>query len=123
MTTAYRATGLELDGVRPMRSAIRRLRVLHGHPRVRWVHPRLLLGSAIAGAMLGALLAVGLGLLAQEHQPVELLRSYGAGAGLGALAGLLLGLLLSALVGLAARYLLPDSVRPRGVWVRYRRSD
>jgi hypothetical protein len=90
--------------------------------RLRWWRARLVLGATIGGAMAGALLGVAQGYLALGPVPVGLLQAYGAGAGVGASLGLLLGLATSLLLGLLDRYVLPQVVPTRRVWVRYRRG-
>jgi hypothetical protein len=54
--------------------------------------------------------------------PRALLEAYGATAGVGAALGLVAGLGIGLLLGLLDRYVLPQSVAARPVWVRYRRS-
>ena len=116
------AGGLRLAAVRPVRAASHRLRVTGAHGRMHWWYPRMTGGLTITGAMIGALLGVALGYQEYGITPVALLEAYGATAGLGAALGLVLGLVLGLLGGLIDRYLLPQSVHPRHVWVRYRRS-
>lgn len=114
--------GLRVAAVQPVHAPSHRLRVTGHHSRVHWWHPRMTLGLTIVGAMIGALLGVALGYQEFGITPVALLEAYGATAGLGAALGLVLGLALGLLAGLVERYLLPQSVHPRHVWVRYRRS-
>ena len=120
--TAPPVAGLRVAAVRPVHTPAHRLRVTGSHGRLQWWHPRVTLGLTITGAMIGALLGVVLGYQQFGITPVALLESYGATAGLGAALGLVLGLVLGLLAGLVGRYLLPQSVHPRHVWVRYRRS-
>ena len=121
-TAAHPGTGLQLAAVQAVRGPRRRLRVVGGSAPLRWWRGRLVLGATLLGAMAGALLGVAQGYLAVGVAPVALLESYGAGAGLGTSVGLVLGLLVSVMLGLLDRYVLPQSVRPRAVWVRYRRQ-
>ena len=123
MTTATGGAGLELVDLRAVRPARSRLRIVGGSGRLHWWHGRLVLGATLAGAMVGALLGVVQGYLAVGLAPIALLEAYGAAAGFGASVGLVLGLALSVLIGLADRYLLPQSVPNRRVWVRYRRDS
>lgn len=103
-------------------AAPRRVTVVHGHRHLRLWHGRVVLGSAIGGAMVGALLAVAWAVVTLgTGQPFEVLEAYGLGAAAGALAGLVLGAVLSVVVGLVAHYLRPYRVAARGTWVRYRR--
>jgi hypothetical protein len=121
-TTVYGGPGLRLASVRAVHLASRRLRVVGGSARLRWWRGRLVLGSTLVGAMVGALFGVVQTYLTQGIAPIEALESYGAGAGLGASVGLVTGLLLALLLGVADRYLLPQ-VRPaQPLWVRYRRD-
>ena len=120
-STAYDATAPTRASVRPVRRASGRLRVVGGSGRLRWWHGRLVLGCTLAGAMVGALFGVVQAVLTQGPAPIQALESYGAGAGLGTSIGLVFGLVLALLIGLADRYVLPQSVRSRPVWVRYRR--
>jgi hypothetical protein len=122
-TPAYDDQGLLLTGVRPVHRAAHRLRLRGEHGPLHWWRPRLALGAALAGAMAGALLGVAQGFLEFGVVPVALLESYGAGAGFGLSVGLVVGLLLGLLLGLAERFVLPHSVHPRHIWVRYRRSS
>lgn len=115
----------ELADVRPVRRAPaarggRRLRVVGGSGRLHWWRGRLILGATLAGAMIGALYGVAQAVQRGDFSPVAALESYGAGAGLGTSIGLVLGLLLSLMLGLADRYVLPQAVQARPVWVRYR---
>ncbi len=87
---------------------------------MRWWHGRLTLGLTLFGAMVGALAGVAQAVLAGRWGPVEALESYGAGAGAGASAGLVLGLLTGLLLGLADRYVLPQVVGARPLWVQHR---
>lgn len=105
--------------MRAVPSAPRRLRIVGGSSRLRWWHGRLTLGLTLAGAMVGALAGVGQAVLGGTLVPVEALESYGAGAGAGASAGLVLGLLLGLVLGLADRYVLPQAVRARPLWVQH----
>ena len=123
MTTATHDTQRpRVAGVRLQHRAASRLRVVGGSGRLHWWHSRLTLGLTLAGAMAGALLGVYLGFLDHGVAPVALLEAYGATAGVGASLGLLLGLLLGLMLGLLDRYVLPQSVQSRPVWVRYRRG-
>lgn len=122
MTTAGYGPHLRRASARPVRQAPTRLTLRHGHRRLHWWHGRLVLGAAIAGAMVGAVLGVADAVISNQLAPVEAMRHYGIGAGLGLLVGLAVGVVLSLLVALTTRYLLPQSVRPRRVWVRYRRD-
>lgn len=106
--------------MRVVPSAPRRMRVVGGSEPLRWWHARLTLGLTLAGAMLGALAGVAQSLLGGSWAPVETLESYGAGAGAGASAGLVLGLLLGLVLGLADRYVLPQVVAARPLWVQHR---
>ena len=122
MTTAtHTGQQLTVAGVRPLRHVSQRLRVVGGSGPVRWWHPRLALAATLAGAMAGALLGVVQGFVVQGAAPIALLEEYGRGAGLGASIGLVVALLAGLLIGLAHRYVLPQVVRRRQVWVRYRR--
>ncbi len=94
-----------------------------GSAPLHWWHPRLTLGLTLLGGMLGAVAGVVLAALDRGLAPVELLEACGATAGAGASAGLVLGLVLGLLLGLVHRYLLPQAVHPRRVWVRYRRDS
>ena len=114
--------GPVLAGVRPVHRPARRLRVVGGHRRWHWWHPRLTLGLTLAAAMLGALLGVAMAFVDVGVEPVALLQAYGAGAGAGALVGLVLGLLAGLLLGLVDRFVRPQSVRSTPLWVRYRRG-
>jgi len=120
MTTAavYEAAGLRQ--VRAVPSAPRRLRVVGGSQRLRWWHGRLALGLTLAGAMAGALAGIAQTVLGGSWVPVQALESYGAGAGAGASAGLVLGLLTGLALGLADRYVLPQVVTARPLWVQHR---
>ena len=122
MTTAMHPGLLELTDVREVRTSRSRLRLVGGSAPLRWWHGRLVLAATVLGAMAGALLGVTQGYLASGIAPVALLEAYGAGAGLGTSVGLLTGLALSLLLGLADRYLLPQPVARRPLWVRYRRE-
>ncbi|MCY7363950.1 MAG: hypothetical protein LH469_01300 [Frankiaceae bacterium] len=106
--------------MRAVPSAPRRLRVVGGSQRLRWWHGRLTLGLTLTGAMVGALAGVVQAVLAGSWVPVEALESYGAGAGAGASAGLVLGLLLGLVVGPTDRYVLPQVVAGRPLWVQHR---
>jgi len=97
------------------------LRLVGGSAPLRWWHGRVVLGATIGGAMLGALVGVVQGYLAVGVAPLRLLEAYGAGAGFGTAVGLLLGLGLSCGLGLLDRYVLPQRVAARPLWVRYRR--
>lgn len=119
MTTAA-VHGAGRRQVRAVPSAPRRLRIVGGSGRLRWWHGRLALGLTLAGAMVGALAGVVQAVLGGSRVPVEALESYGAGAGAGASAGLVLGLLLGLALGLADRYVLPQAVRARPLWVQHR---
>lgn len=123
MTTTTMPTGTPYSDVRPVRSgaARHRLRVVGGSGRLRWWHGRLALGLTLAGAMVGALYGVAQAVLAGNWVPVEALESYGAGAGLGASIGLVLGLAVGLLLGLVDRYVLPQVVEARPLWVLHRR--
>jgi MFS family permease len=121
-TTAYGGDELRMASVRPVHLASRRLRVVGGSGRLRWWRGRLVLGFTLAGAMIGALYGVVQTYLAEGIAPMEALEAYGAGAGLGTSIGLVVGLLLAVVLGLADRYLLPQAVAPRPLWVRYRRD-
>ncbi len=121
-TAAHGGQGLRRTVVRPSHQGSRRLRVVGGHERLRWWHPRLTLGLTLAGAMAGALIGVALAFLENGAAPVALLVAYGTTAGAGASAGLVLGLVLGLMLGLLDRYVLPQSVQSRPVWVRYRRG-
>ena len=120
MTTAAVHGSAGRRQVRAVPSAPRRLRVVGGSSRLRWWHGRLTLGLTLAGAMVGALAGVAQTLLGGSWVPVEALESYGAGAGAGASAGLVLGLLLGLVAGLADRYVLPQVVPARPLWVQHR---
>lgn len=122
MTTAMHPGLLELTDVREVRTSRSRLRLVGGSAPLRWWHGRLVLAATLLGAMAGALLGVTQGYLASGVAPLALLEAYGAGAGLGTSVGLLAGLALSLLLGLADRYLLPQPVARRPLWVRYRRE-
>lgn len=104
-----------------MRAARPVLRLVGGSARLRWWHGRLVLGATLLGAMAGALAGVAQGYLAAGVVPVRLLEAYGAGAGLGTSVGLVLGLVASLLLGLLDRYVRPQRVPARPVWIRYRR--
>lgn len=123
MTTAAQRR-LELAGVRRVRRAPGRgrpaLRLVGGSGRLHWWHGRLTLGLTLLGAMGGAVFGIAQAVAAGTYSPVPALESYGAGAGLGAALGLLTGLLLGLLLGLADRYVLPQVVPRRPLWVRYR---
>ena len=121
-TAAHDGRGVQVAGARVVRRAPRRLRIVGGSERLRWWHGRLTLGTTLAGAMVGALLGVVQGYYQSSLAPVPLLEAYGAGAGAGTSAGLVLGLVLGLMLGLVDRYLLPQDVSPRQVWVRYRRT-
>lgn len=98
------------------------VRVAHGRRHLRLWHRRLVLGSAIGGAMLGALLGVAWAVRELgTSQPLAAMQAYGTGAAVGAVAGLVLGVLLSVLLGLVDRYLRPNRVPNSRTWVRYRR--
>lgn len=120
--SGFRAGGLRLAAVRPAHFVSRRLRVVGAHGRLQWWHRRMTLGLTLAGAMIGALLGVGQAFLTSGIDPRALLEAYGATAGAGASLGLVLGLVLGLLFGVVDRYLMPQSVRPRRVWMRYRRD-
>lgn len=122
MTTARYGPHLRRASIRPVRSAPARLTLRHGHRRLHWWHGRLVLGATIAGAMVGAVLGVADAVVRNQLAPEQAMRHYGIGAGAGLLAGLAVGLLLTLLVALTARFVLPQSVRPRRLWVRYRRD-
>ena len=96
------------------------LRVVGGSERLRWWHGRLVLGLTLAGAMAGALFGIAQAVAAGTFDPVAALESYGAGAGLGTSIGLVAGLLLGLLLGLADRYVLPQAVPRRPLWVHHR---
>ena len=121
-TAAAGGTGIRFAGARRVRRTRPRLRVVGGSGRLHWWHGRLTLGCTLAGAMVGALAGVALALLEVGVVPVALLQAYGATAGLGTAVGLVVGLVLGLVAGLADRYLLPQVVRPRSTWVRYRRD-
>ena len=121
-TAAHDGQRLRVTGVRPVSTPSGRLRVVGGSGRVRWWHFRLTLGLTLVGAMLGALAGVALAFLDSGVAPRALLEAYGATAGLGAALGLLAGLVLGLVLGLLDRYVLPQSVEARPLWVRYRRS-
>ena len=121
-TAAHDGQRLRVAGVRPVSQPSGRLRVVGGSGRLHWWHFRLTLGLTLAGAMLGALSGVALTFLSEGVAPRALLEAYGATAGLGAAIGLVLGLLLGLMLGLLDRYVLPQSVASRPLWVRYRRS-
>lgn len=123
MTTTTMPTGTSYDDVRPVRSGAgrHRMRVVGGSARLRWWHGRLALGLTLAGAMVGALYGVAQSVLGGSWVPVEALESYGAGAGFGASIGLVLGLATGLLLGLVDRYVLPQEVATRPVWVLHRR--
>lgn len=120
MTTAAVRAVAARRTVRAAPSAPHRVRLVGGSQRMRWWHGRLALGLTLAGAMVGALAGVAQAVLAGRWVPVEALESYGAGAGAGASAGLVLGLLIGLLLGLADRYVLPQVVDARPVWVQHR---
>ena len=122
MTTATHSGGVVLTSVQEVRPPRSRLRLVGGSAPLRWWHRRLVLAATLLGAMAGALLGVAQGYLQSGAAPVALLEAYGAGAGLGTSVGLVTGLGLSLLVGLADRYLLPQPVARRPLWVRYRRD-
>lgn len=121
-TAAAGGSGIRFAGAHRVHRARPRLRVVGGSGRLNWWHGRLTLGCTLAGAMVGALAGVALALLEVGVVPRVLLEAYGATAGLGTAVGLVLGLLLGLLAGLADRYLLPQVIRPRPTWVRYRRD-
>jgi hypothetical protein len=122
MTTAAQdGQRLRVTGVRPVSSPNGRLRVVGGSGRLRWWHFRLTLGLTLAGAMAGALAGVAVAFLDNGVAPRALLVAYGATAGVGASVGLLAGLVLGLVAGLLDRYVLPQSVQSRPLWVRYRR--
>ena len=122
MTTAAQdAPRLRVTGVRPVSSPSGRLRVVGGSGRLQWWHFRLTLGLTLAGAMVGALAGVATAFLDNGVAPRALLEAYGATAGVGASLGLLTGLVLGLMLGLLDRYVLPQSVPSRALWVRYRR--
>lgn len=120
MTTAAVDGAAGRRSVRAVASAPRRLRVVGGSQRMRWWYGRLTLGLTLTGAMVGALGGVAHGALAGRWMPVEALEAYGAGAGAGASAGLVLGLLVGLVIGLAGRYVLPQAVPARPLWVQHR---
>ena len=122
MTTATHGGGLLLTSVQQVRPPRSRLRVVGGSAPLQWWHRRVVLAATVLGAMAGALLGVTQGYLQFGIAPVALLEAYGAGAGLGTSVGLVAGLALSLLLGLADRYLLPQPVARRALWVRYRRD-
>ena len=120
-TAAHDRPRLRVTGVRPVSSPSGRLRVVGGSGRLNWWHFRLTLGLTLAGAMVGALAGVAGAFLDNGVAPRALLEAYGATAGLGASIGLLAGLVLGLMAGLLDRYVLPQSVQSRPLWVRYRR--
>ena len=122
MTTATHHGAVLLTSVQQVRPARSRLRLVGGSAPLRWWHGRLVVAATLLGAMAGALLGVAQGYLEAGVAPVALLEAYGAGAGLGTSVGLVVGLALSLLLGLADRYLLPQPVARRPLWVRYRRD-
>jgi len=122
MTTVAAGTGVRPAGARKVHRAPARLRIVGGSGRLNWWHGRLALGCTLAGAMIGALAGVALAFLEVGVVPAALLEAYGASAGLGTAIGLVVGLLLGLLAGLADRYLLPQVVRSRSTWIRYRRE-
>lgn len=104
-----------------MAAAPRRLRIVGGSGRLRWWHGRLAAGLTLAGGMLGALWGVAQSVIGGSWVPVEALESYGAGAGAGASVGLVLGLLGGLVLGLSERFVLPQGVEARPLWVRHTR--
>ncbi|CAN5288724.1 hypothetical protein BH24ACT10_BH24ACT10_08310 [soil metagenome] len=96
------------------------MRIVGGSQPMRWWRGRLTLGLTLVGAMVGAVAGVAQALLSGRWLLVETLESYGAGAGAGASAGLILGLASGLLLGLADRYVLPQVVAARPLWVQHR---
>ena len=121
-TAAHHGQRLRVTAVRPVSTTTTRLRVVGGSGRVQWWHFRLTLGLTLAGAMTGALTGVALAFLAEGIAPRALLEAYGATAGVGAALGLVAGLVLGLALGLLDRYVLPQRVEARPLWVRHRRS-